>query len=75
MKVLVAYGTKHGATAEIAEKIGQVLRQAGLPTEVLPADGVGDLTPYKAVVLGSALYIGRWRKGAKVLAGPREHAG
>jgi len=63
-KVLVAYATKHGATAEIAEKIGQVLRQAGLRTDVLPADGVSDLTPYKAVVLGSAFYLGRWRKVA-----------
>lgn len=62
--VLVAYATKHGATAEIAEKIGQVLRRAGLRTDVLPADRVSDLTPYDAVVLGSAVYIGRWRKEA-----------
>jgi len=63
-QVLVAYATKHGATAEIAEKIGQVLRQAGLRTDVLPADRVIDLTPYTAVVLGSAVYIGQWRKEA-----------
>jgi len=63
-QVLVTYTTKYGATAEIAEKIGQVLRQAGLRTDVLPADGVSDLTPYKAVVLGSAVYIGKWRKEA-----------
>ena len=66
-QVLVAYATKHGATAEIAEKIGQVLRQAGLRTDVLPADpafGRSDLVAYKAVVLGSAVYIGRWRKEA-----------
>jgi len=62
IQVLVAYATKYGATAEIAEKIGQVLRQAGLRTDVLPADRVSDLTPYKAVVLGSAVYIGKWRK-------------
>ena len=49
--VLVAYATKYGATAEIADKIGQVLREAGLRTDVLPVDRVGDLTPYKAVVL------------------------
>ena len=63
-QVLVAYATKYGATAEIAEKIGQVLRQAGLRTDVLPTNRVKDLTPYKAVVLGSAVYIGKWRKEA-----------
>jgi menaquinone-dependent protoporphyrinogen oxidase len=63
-QVLVGYATKHGATAEIAEKIGQVLRQAGLRTDVLPADRVIDLTPYTAVVLGSAVYIGQLRKEA-----------
>jgi len=63
-QVLVAYATKYGATAEIAEKMGQVLRQAGLRTDVLPTDRVSDLTPYNAVVLGSAVYIGRWRKEA-----------
>jgi len=63
-QVLVAYATKYGATAEIAEKIGQVLGQAGLRTDVLPTDRVSDLHSYKAVVLGSAVYIGRWRKEA-----------
>jgi menaquinone-dependent protoporphyrinogen oxidase len=63
-QVLVAYATKYGATAEIAERIGQVLRDAGLGVDVLPADRVGDLAAYQAVVLGSAVYIGRWRKQA-----------
>jgi len=62
--VLVAYATKYGATAEIADKIGQVLRQAGLRADVLPADRAGDLAPYKAIVLGSAVYVGQWRKEA-----------
>ena len=63
-QVLVAYATKYGATAEIAEKIGEVLSEAGLPNDVLPADKVGDLTPYRAVVLGSAVYMGKWRDEA-----------
>jgi len=63
-QVLVTYATKYGATAEIADKIGQVLRQAGLRTDVLPTDCVRDLHSYKAVVLSSAVYIGRWRKEA-----------
>jgi menaquinone-dependent protoporphyrinogen oxidase len=64
MQVLVTYATEHGATAEIAEKIGEVLRQAGLPTDVVPVTQVKDLMPYTAVILGSAVYIGKWRKEA-----------
>lgn len=63
-RVLVAYGTKYGATAGIAEKIGQVLREAGLAVDVQPAGQAGDPAAFGAVVLGSAVYIGRWRKEA-----------
>lgn len=63
-KVLVAYATKYGATAEIAEKIGEVLAQAGIPTDVLPVKQVKDLDSYGPVVLGSAVYIFHWRKEA-----------
>ncbi len=73
-KTLVAYGTKYGATAEIAEKIGEVLRQAGLPTDVLPADHVHDLAGYQAVVLGSGVYMGKWRKEAAQFLKTNEQA-
>ena len=63
-RVLVAYGTKYGATAGIAEKIGQVLQEAGLAVDVKPASQAGDPAVYQAVVLGSAVYIGRWCKDA-----------
>jgi menaquinone-dependent protoporphyrinogen oxidase len=63
-RVLIAYATKYGATAEIADKIGQVLTEAGFDVEVLPADLVHDVTPYGAVVLGSGVYVGQWRKEA-----------
>ena len=35
-QVLVTYARKYGSTAEIAEKMGQVLRQAGLTAIVAP---------------------------------------
>lgn len=63
-RILVAFATKYGATAGIAEKIGQVLAQAGFVADVMPADRVKDLDAYRAVILGSAVYIGRWRKAA-----------
>ena len=73
-QILVAYATKYGATAEIAEKIGQVLRQAGLRTDVLPANRVGDVIPYQAVILGSAVYIGKWLKDAVKFLQANENA-
>jgi menaquinone-dependent protoporphyrinogen oxidase len=62
--ILVTYASKYGATKEIAEKIGTVLRQAGLQTDILAVDGVRDLNGYGAVILGSAVYIGKWQKEA-----------
>ena len=64
IKVLVIYASKNGATAEIAEKIEQVLQAAGLRTDLLSVDNIIDLTRYNAVILGSAVYIGHWRKKA-----------
>lgn len=63
-QVLVTYATRYGSTAEIAEKIGQVLRQADLHTDVLPVDRVSNLSSYKAVIFGSTVYMGGWRKEA-----------
>lgn len=63
--ILVTYASKYGATREIAEKIGEDLRLAGLGVDVLPVDDVCELNHYQAVVLGSAVYIGKWQKEAE----------
>lgn len=62
--ILVAYASKYGATREIAEKIGEVLRREGLQADVLPVTGIRDLDPYRVVIMGSAVYIGQWPKEA-----------
>jgi menaquinone-dependent protoporphyrinogen IX oxidase len=36
MSTLIAYASKHGSTAEIAERIGATLRSAGHEADVLP---------------------------------------
>ena len=63
-KVLVAYGSKHGMTAEIADKIGKVIRERGFDVDVASADKAGDPAGYRAVVLGSGVYAGMWRRPA-----------
>ena len=73
-RVLVAYASKHGATAGIAERIGEVLRGAGLQADVLSAEQVRDLSPYSAVVLGSGVYAGSWLKPAANLLQANEQA-
>ena len=57
--ILVAYASKHGSTREVAERIADVFTDEGAPATVRPAVEVHDLTPYDAVVLGSAIYTGR----------------
>ncbi|MCE7047341.1 flavodoxin domain-containing protein [Streptomyces purpurascens] len=63
--VLVAYGTTNGSTAEIAEKVAEVLRKDGLTAEARPARGVPSAAAYDAVVVGGGLYAGRWHKDAR----------
>jgi menaquinone-dependent protoporphyrinogen oxidase len=63
-RVLVAYGSKYGATAEIAQRIGEVLHATGLSVKVFPASAVKSPDEYDAVILGSAVYAGQWTKEA-----------
>ncbi|MFI6674297.1 flavodoxin domain-containing protein [Kribbella sp. NPDC050470] len=62
--VLVTYASKMGATQEIAEAIGTELRARGHTVDVDAADQVRSVEPYDAVVLGSAIYMRRWRPEA-----------
>ena len=67
-RVLVSAGSKHGSTIEIAERIGDVLRDRGYDVDVAPPEEVVGLGRYEAVVLGSAVYAGHWTPAAVELA-------
>ncbi|MFF1819309.1 flavodoxin domain-containing protein [Kribbella sp. NPDC058245] len=62
--VLVTYASKMGATAEIAAAIGEELRAHGHEVDVRDVSDVDTIERYDAVVLGSAIYIRRWRRTA-----------
>jgi menaquinone-dependent protoporphyrinogen oxidase len=67
MKILVAVSSKHGSTTEIAESIGETIREAGIEVDVVDAERVESVVSYDAVVVGSALYMGRWMGPARSL--------
>ena len=64
MKILVAYASKHGATAEIAAAIAGELTGRGHETDLRDASDVRSVATYDAVVLGSAIYYGHWLAAA-----------
>jgi menaquinone-dependent protoporphyrinogen oxidase len=63
-QVLVVYGSRHGGTRGIAERIGEVLQAEGAETVVAAADHVApdDLRTADAFVVGSGVYMGNWLK-------------
>lgn len=72
MRVLVAYASERGGTAEIAEWVGAELRRTGVEADVRPAGEVTTLDGYDAAVVGGALYAGRWHREARRFV--RHHA-
>ena len=66
MKALIAYGSRYGSTTEIAERMGEILGEAGYVVDVLnfnnePEKSVSD---YELVIVGSGIKVGKWTKEA-----------
>ena len=69
MLVLVTAATRHEATREIAQVIAAGLARRGIDARALALEQVADVESYDAVVLGSAVYVGRWLRPALSFAG------
>ena len=73
-RVLVVVASRHGATAEIGAALARSIaesdagRAAGLAAVPVPADHRPDPAPFDAVLLGSAVYVGRWLEPAREYA-------
>ncbi|GAA4328555.1 flavodoxin domain-containing protein [Klenkia terrae] len=76
--VLVATASRHGATAGIADRLVHLLQvspaglRCGLRAVAIPVERQPDPALFDAVVLGSAVYAGRWLESARHYA--TEHA-
>ena len=64
-RILVTYATKKGSTREVAEAIALRLEGHGLTTTLLPAAEIDELDGFDAVIVGGALYTGRWHADAR----------
>lgn len=64
MHVLVTTASKHGSTTEIGETIAATLERNGHTVETRAADRVQSLDQFDAIVIGAAVYAGRWVKDA-----------
>jgi menaquinone-dependent protoporphyrinogen oxidase len=59
-RILVAYASKHGSTAGVADAIGKQLANARVAVDVRRVQEVSDLSPYRAAIVGSAIHGGKW---------------
>lgn len=64
MKVLIAYASRHGATAGIAQRIAKTIEARGHEVACRHVSDVGLVDGYDAFVVGSSAYMGRWEKEA-----------
>jgi menaquinone-dependent protoporphyrinogen oxidase len=59
-RILVTYASHFGATAGVAQAIGKTLTECGAQVDIFPMPEVKALSPYRAVVAGSAINAGAW---------------
>ena len=67
MRVLVSVASRHGGTLDMGAAVADVLRESGLEVDEVSPDDVEHVDQYDAVVLGSAVYVGRMALGMRDL--------
>ena len=58
-KILIAYASKYGSTAEIASAIGDTFVRAGMEADVRFARDVKEIAPYRGIVIGTPIRAGK----------------
>lgn len=62
-KILVAYATMTGSTAEVAQAVGAEIAKSGAQVDILPLADVKDIETYAGVVIGGPMIMG-WHRAA-----------
>jgi len=61
-RVLIVHASRHGGTAGIAERIGEVLRSTGVDAVVARAADMPDPEGFDGCAVGAGVYMGSWVK-------------
>ena len=64
--ILIAYTSRMGSTAEIAQAIGRELEAAGYGVKVAELKGIDSIEGFSAVVIGSPVYMTQIEKDVAV---------
>jgi len=54
-KILIAFGTAAGSTAEVAQAIAKTMKDSGANVDIFPVEEIKKIEGYDAVVVGSAV--------------------
>ncbi len=71
-RILVAYATRNGSTAGIADAIGKELERAGHTTVVKEMKAITTVEGYDAIVIGAPVYMGKVIEIARFVGRHRE---
>ena len=71
-KILVAYATMAGSTAEVAQAVAEELAKCGYQVDVLPLEQVKDLQVYDALAVGGPMIMGWHRAALRFLKSHRQ---
>jgi len=71
-RILVAYASMAGSTAEVAQAVGEEITRSGLEVDVKPINEVRSLQGYDGVVVGAPMIMGWHREASRFLKKHRE---
>jgi menaquinone-dependent protoporphyrinogen oxidase len=57
---LVTYASKYGSTGGVADAIGKELCTKDVAADTVLMKNAGNISSYQGVVIGSAIYMGKW---------------
>ncbi|MBN1119749.1 MAG: hypothetical protein JXJ17_01605 [Anaerolineae bacterium] len=72
-KILVAYATNAGSTAEVAEAVGKTLSANSTEVDVKVLDNLGDISAYDGYIFAAPMIIG-WHKGMREYLAANQNA-